>query len=126
MPNTREKLIELLNEADEWADHKCDELECETCPADKMKSNCVQQLMVDRLIANGVTVQKWIPVTERLPEKKQDVLMYFDTGNMGAGFWHDGDEDITFWCAYTDDGWYTDCDCEPTHWMPLPEPPKGE
>lgn len=57
MPNTREKLIELLDEADEWADHKCDELECETCPADKMKSNCVQQLMVDHLIANGVTVQ---------------------------------------------------------------------
>lgn len=25
---------------------------------------------------------------------------------------------------YTDDGFYTDCDCIPTHWMPLPESQK--
>lgn len=86
---------------------------------------------VDFLLANGVTFAtdtndgcKWISVEDRLPECKQDVLMYFDTGNMAAGFWHDGDETITFWCAYTDDGWFTDCDCEPLYWMPLPEPPK--
>ena len=65
--DVREKLVELLDEAEEWADHKCDVLDCETCPADKMKGNCVQQLMVDRLIANGVTVQEeaklyWKPV----------------------------------------------------------------
>ena len=56
--DVREKLVELLDEAEEWADHKCDILDCETCPADKMKGNCVQQLMVDRLIALGVTVQE--------------------------------------------------------------------
>ena len=128
MPSTREKLIELLNEADEWADHKCDELECETCPADKMKSNCVQQLMVDRLIANGVTVQKWIPVSERLPEKAGKYLVVtkscFKKGEIyiqlmwyGAksGF-HISDPD--FGCMKMNK--YV------THWMPLPEPPKGE
>ena len=62
-----EKLVELLDEAEEWADHKCDELDCETCYAGKMKGNCVQLLMVDRLIAHGVTVQAeaklyWKPV----------------------------------------------------------------
>ena len=125
MPNTREKLIELLDEADEWADHKCDELECETCPADKMKSNCVQQLMVDRLIANGVTVQKWIPVTERLPESYRLVLAVCKNGKIFVG-------------EYVDLGWRTlwriktarDSTKEitqiVTHWMPLPEPPKGE
>ena len=68
--DVREKLVELLDEAEEWADHKCDVLDCETCPADKMKGNCVQQLMVDRLIANGVTVQEWISVKDRLPTRE--------------------------------------------------------
>lgn len=66
---------------------------------------------------------KWVSVEERLPEKKQDVLMFFKSGNMAVGWWHDLDEHITFWCAYTDDGFYTDCDDMPTHWMPLPTPP---
>lgn len=69
-------------------------------------------------------MSEWISVEERLPEKKQDVLMYFNSGNMAVGWWHDEDEHITFWCAYTDDGFYTDCDYMPTHWMPLPDPPK--
>ena len=69
---------------------------------------------------------EWVSVADRLPEKKQDVLMYFDTGNMAVGWWHDKDEHITFWCAYTDDGFYTDCDCIPAHWMPLPAPPEVE
>lgn len=66
----------------------------------------------------------WISVSERLPEKTADVLMMFEHGNMAVGYWHDGDEHVTYWCAYTDDGYYTDCDSEPTHWMPLPEPPE--
>lgn len=33
---------------------------------------------------------------------------------------------FTFWCTYTDDGFYTDCDCIPTHWMLLPAPPEKE
>ena len=66
--DVREKLVELLDEAEEWANNKCDELDCETCPARKMKGNCFQQLMVGRLIGNGVTVQEWISVKDRLPE----------------------------------------------------------
>lgn len=62
----------------------------------------------------------WISVKDGLPEKQADVLMLFDH-NMAVGFWYDTDEDTTFWCAYTDDEFYTDCDVEPTHWMPLPE-----
>lgn len=71
-------------------------------------------------------MSEWISVKDRLPGKGNDVLMYFDTGNMAVGFWHDGDECFTFWSAYADYGWYTDCDFEPTHWMPLPEPPKED
>lgn len=71
-------------------------------------------------------MSKWLSIEDRLPEKQNDVLMYFASGNMAVGFWHDQDEYITFWRAYTDDEFYTDCDCMPTHWMPLPEPPKEE
>lgn len=76
--------------------------------------------------ASVLEKMQWISVKDRLPEIKQDVLMCFDSGNMAVGFWYDGDEDITFWCANTDDGWYTDCDCMPLYWMPLPELPKEE
>ena len=67
---------------------------------------------------------EWVIVGERLPEKKQDVLMLFGSGNMAVGWLYDIDEHTTFWCAYTDDGFYTGCDCAPTHWMLLPKPPK--
>lgn len=69
-------------------------------------------------------MNNWISTSEHLPEKYQNVLMYFDTGNMAVGFWTDKDEVITFWPAYTDDGWYTNCDCEPLYWAELPERPE--
>lgn len=71
-----------------------------------------------------IDMEAWVSVEEQLPDKQKDVLMLFDSGNMAVGFWHDEDEHITFWCAYTDDGFYTDCDCMPTHWMTLPETPE--
>lgn len=48
----REKLIELLYENNVRCDQKIEGL------ADDILD----------LIANGVTIQRWIPVTERLPE----------------------------------------------------------
>lgn len=89
MPNTREKLIELLNEAEEYEVNTCMfHNECEDCPGRKYGDNCRDCLKADHLIANGVTIRehdchwateqaykngyedgkpKWIPVTERLP-----------------------------------------------------------
>ena len=73
--------------------------------------------MADHLIANGVTIQKWIPVTERLPEEDVRVLVWLGTG------------DITYTQIDTDRlhkkkwrRWTKNV----THWMPLPEPPNGE
>ena len=62
---------------------------------------------------NGVTVQEWISVKDRLPEPTYCVLVVGAYSEMAIdalgtdGEWMGMVEDIT-------------------HWMPLPKPPKGE
>lgn len=76
-------------------------------------------------------VMKWIPVTERLPEEKQDVLLAF-RHNMVVGFWEDILNDGSqAWYANSGNAWFTgtesvDDDGIPIAWMPLPEPWRGE
>ena len=106
MPNTREKLIELICKSKSMV---CDAPtgECSKC-----------QKLADHLIANGVTVQKWIPVTERLPENKGNYLGF--TGSTFMVGYYKGD---AVWWIWSKDVEGVDLF---THWMPLPEPPKGE
>ena len=66
--------------------------------------------------------QRWIPVTERLPKEGDFVLVYGDLYPNK----HDGGViavstrmDWNYWQGF---GRERDI----THWMPLPEPPKGE
>ncbi len=72
---------------------------------------------------------EWISVKDNPPDPNVDVLLWFDEGkNMTVGsllFDDTGEQDWN-WSANTGDGWYTDCEGQPTHWMPLPEPPKEE
>ena len=71
------------------------------------------------LIDNGVTVQEWISVTERLPESgKESVLIALRWGGVDIGLCEDGRWRSEFVNEYEDG--------EVTHWMPLPKPPKGE
>lgn len=60
MPDVREKLVELLMQNE---DNLCDD--CGREPV-----GCAVVAIADHLIANGVTIQRWVPVTERLPDKK--------------------------------------------------------
>ena len=75
--------------------------------------------IADHLISNGVTVQEWISVKDRLPESgKEGVLIGLRWGEVDIG-----------WCE--DDRWRSEFvneyeDGEVTHWMPIPQPPKGE
>ena len=121
----REKLIELLKEAD----LKAWEVEENRQIAHLGE---VWGWQADYLIANGVTVTdnnvggKWIPVTERLPEIDQPCLCYkrahredgYKLGRyLGASFSKE--------CAAFRSMSHYGC-IGVTHWMPLPEPPKGE
>ena len=59
---------------------------------------------------------KWIPVTERLPEPWADVLAFYEDKTISMDAMSDGGK------------WYSDyvSTNKVTHWMPLPQPPKGE
>ena len=72
--------------------------------------------IADYLIANGVTVQEWISVKDRLPEKDEIVIICTNENFIYAG-------------ELIGDTWFLDNDswtATVTHWMPLPQPPKGE
>lgn len=63
--------------------------------------------------------QGWIPVTERLPEHFEPVLL-----------WESNEEDVYTGELDANDEWFIAGfpfeNFTFTHWMPLPEPPKGE
>jgi len=62
--------------------------------------------------------QRWIPVSEILPEIDQYVLWYCPDGHLEI--W-EIDKDMDWnWCKdrYGDE--------TPTHWMPLPQPPEQQ
>ena len=112
--DVREKLVELLNKANS----ACVGTDCfEGCKF-YIENDCLYKLMEDLMIANGVTVQEWISVNDKLPEDGESVLTY-KNGNVDVQVyeknrngWIQGN---WFWSMAT-----------VTHWMPLPEPPKGE
>lgn len=65
----------------------------------------------------------WIPVTERMPDRNANVLVWIPSGNDRTfiasldegGMWFSSDP--------TADAYSLGEDGAPTHWMPLPAPP---
>ncbi len=127
MPNTREKLIERLpvddaililreelkQRADGYATHlsyggKGDPAEEVNIDALEMAISALEQM-------------KWISVKERLPDKSDYYLAFTDTCVIGV---------LPFSAQYrlfnAFDGDGTKHHIPVTHWMSLPEPPKGE
>ena len=101
--DVREKLVELQLKAD---------IEDET------SENTTQhrEYTADLMIANGVTVQQWISVKDRLPDKGGSYLVFSSKSKtvFTAHYWL-GDR----WSNRANGQFIT-------HWMPLPQPPKGE
>ena len=91
------------------------------------------ELIADYMIDNGVTVQGWISVEDKLPEQPPNRV------DAQGRSWFTQDIDcivydnkIVFaahYCFQNKCFWYADT-LHPlnniTHWMPLPQPPKGE
>lgn len=110
----RETLIELVGQVQDCG---CD-------VTDVVKMNYVENnVLVDHLIANGVTVQKWIPVTERLPEMGVESLCYDKHGYIFIGTYFGAEYRKGVSCFHDASKGYGR---GTTHWMLLPEPPKGE
>ena len=116
MMDVKEKLVDLIIDAKR------------TDP----ETGSFAEYLADHLIANGVTVQEWISVKDRLPET-DGIYIVCDCRLNGNQWIHtDGFRKASSsWCElhgmYYDDvyGRYSEQD-KFTHWMPLPNPPKGE
>ena len=113
--DVREKLIDLIIDAKR------------TNP----ETGSFTEYLADYLINNGVTVQEWISVDDRLPEddllkymKKKMIrcLVYTNKGTIKPCVrqrW-EVNEKLVPW------QWNKDLFAKPTHWMYYPQPPKGE
>ena len=78
-------------------------------------------MFVTNLLAHGVTVQEWISVKERLPQEKVNCIVHYKHA------YCDNDD---YWaigmCFYDGEKFRVDPAYKVTHWMPMPQPPKGE
>ena len=121
--DVREKLIELLTDL-----YGCDPAYYD------VDARAIAQHLVDHAVA----FQKWISVDDRLPEEDGSYLV--TTNSFGdrqsvklRWFAKDGENVDAYDLAGQKDVWYLyDIECgyvpidSVTHWMPLPDPPKGE
>ena len=112
--DVREKLVELIESARYWGSNTSEEI-------------------AYTLLDNGVTVQEWISVDDRLPKRPPDRV-----DDQGRSWFITGIECLVYdgknvfaahYCFMNKCFWYSDT-LHPlkniTHWMPIPQPPKGE
>ena len=88
------------------------------------------EYVADHLIRNGVTVQEWISVKDRLPDNKEHdwvlAQVVEDNGYMHIPRVMEYRQLKNDWFEETY-GWLSEHNgvFTVTHWMPLPQPPKG-
>ena len=82
-------------------------------------NNAEMLKLIEYLVANGVTVQEWISVKERLPQEKVDCIVHYKHA------YCDNDD---YWaigmCFYDGEKFQLNPAYKVTHWMPLPKPPE--
>ena len=72
------------------------------------------EVIADGLIANGVTVQEWIPVSEP-PKEKGTYIVCTDKGGVLLGHWYGKEWNVGGGAKK-----------HLAYWMKKPQPPKGE
>ena len=124
--DVREKLVELLKTSACPSTFICDP----TCKYYGF-GDCFPERFADYLIAHGVTVQEWISVDDRLPDNKEHdwvlAQVVEDNGYMHIPKVMEYRQLRNDWFEETY-GWLSEHNglFSVTHWMPLPNPPKGE
>ena len=97
--DVREKLVELL--------------------ADAGMGKTERNFLADKLIANGVTVQEWISVKDRLPEESGMYIVTANDGHAQRVSFVQWQKKNRMWNLTGARSYW-----RVTHWMPLPKPPK--
>ena len=133
----REKLVELLKTNACPSPFICDQA-CKYYGY----GDCFPYRFADHLISNGVTVQEWISVKDRLPDEHESLFARYKGTDKWRNAMFTTISDRVIVCveyengkrivktANTVDGVWKVKDifhpCKVTHWMPMPHPPKGE
>ena len=106
--NVREKLVELIESARYWGSNTSEEI-------------------ADNLLDSGVTVQEWISVKYRLPEKDGQYLIfttkYFSPDHIDEIDHIDGIEISGYSKRF---GFLSKNGLYAKYWCEMPQPPKGE
>ena len=99
---------------------------CPRCDQKPMNCECTALELRMHAEIEGLREQvpQWIPVSERLPDRNENVLIYIPAAAEKTyiasldegGMWFSSDP--------TADAYSLGEDGAPTHWMPLPEPPE--
>ena len=125
--DVREKLVDII------FDSLCRNID---------KSCNLAENIADDLLSNGVTVQEWISVKDRLPDEHESLFARYKGTDKWRNAMFTTISDRVIVCAEyengkrivktanTVDGVWKVKDifhpCKVTHWMPIPQPPKGE
>jgi hypothetical protein len=103
-----EKVLNVLALSEKY------DLDCSLKPADCTRLMNFIDALQTRI--DDLETQRWIPVSERLPEGRT-VLVFKKDGS------------ISIDTTYIDGGnyfWWESGQSKVTHWMPLPEPPEAQ
>ena len=136
-----EDLIERLREDKSWIEQGTTETEHEIAEHIQQAADAIEQLSnAGSAYGRGWTLgydagreeskPRWIPVTERLPEMYETVLVVNDDGMCQTAERTESFDTKDGWaihyCVYDADAWDEDENGVITHWMPLPKRPKEE